>query len=143
MSKITIEIIKLRKKENQKLTMLTGYDYTVARIIDACGIDIILVGDSLGNVIQGKPNTLSVTIDEIIYHTKCVSAAVKNSFILADMPFLSYQISERDAILNAGNLLKLGGANGVKLEGGAELKDLVKKLTQYGIPVAGHIGLTP
>ncbi|HPP88163.1 MAG TPA: 3-methyl-2-oxobutanoate hydroxymethyltransferase, partial [bacterium] len=78
-----------------------------------------------------------------IYHTKCVSAAVKNSFILADMPFLSYQISERDAILNAGNLLKLGGANGVKLEGGAELKDLVKKLTQYGIPVAGHIGLTP
>ncbi len=143
MSKITIELLKKRKAEKQKITMLTAYDFTTAKIIDSCGIDVILIGDSLGNVVQGNETTLSVTIEEMIYHTKAVNRGVKNAFILADMPFLSYQASERDAILNAGNLLKLGGANGVKIEGGSEAAQLISKLSKIGIPVAGHIGLTP
>lgn len=123
--------------------MLTAYDYPFAQIVDEAGVDAILVGDSLGMVVQGLENTLPVTMDEMIYHTKMVSRAVKNALVIGDMPFMSYQTSVQDAVRNAGRFLKEGGASAVKLEGGAEVAEQISAMTRSDIPVMAHIGLTP
>ncbi|MBW6409530.1 3-methyl-2-oxobutanoate hydroxymethyltransferase [Clostridium weizhouense] len=131
------------KNEGKKISMLTAYDYSMAKIIDESGVNGILVGDSLGMVIKGEDNTLSVTVDEIIYHTKAVKKGAKNSLIVSDMPFLSYHISNEKAIENAGRIIKEGGANAVKLEGGANVINQLKAIVDAQIPVMGHLGLTP
>nr|WP_241408000.1 3-methyl-2-oxobutanoate hydroxymethyltransferase [Clostridium beijerinckii] len=123
--------------------MLTAYDYSMAKIIDESGVNGILIGDSLGMVIKGEEDTLAVTIDEIIYHTKAVKKGAKNALIVSDMPFLSYHVSIEQAVLNAGRLIKEGGANAVKLEGGANVAAQIKAIVDAQIPVMGHIGLTP
>ena len=124
------------------LVAITAYDYTSAKLFDEL-VDIVLVGDSLGMVIQGSSNTLSVTMDEMVYHTRAVSRALKSAHLVADMPFMSYQVSVKDAIRNAGRLLSEGGAESVKLEGGISVASTIEKLVVSGIPVMGHIGLTP
>jgi len=141
--KITPVDIQAMKKEGKKITMLTAYDYPLALLEDRAGIDIILVGDSVGMTVLGYQNTLPVTMDEMIHHTKAVTRGAKYALIIGDMPFMSYNTSERDAILNAGRFMKEGGADAVKLEGGVSVKDIVKALVKAGIPVMGHIGLTP
>nr|WP_241395726.1 3-methyl-2-oxobutanoate hydroxymethyltransferase [Clostridium beijerinckii] len=123
--------------------MLTAYDYSMAKIIDESGVNGILIGDSLGMVIKGEEDTLAVTMDEIIYHTKAVKKGAKNALIVSDMPFLSYHVSIEQAVLNAGRLIKEGGANAVKLEGGANVAAQIKAIVDAQIPVMGHIGLTP
>ena len=133
----------LESKGKKKLSMLTAYDYSMAKLIDEAGIDSILVGDSLGMVIQGHDNTLSVTMEDIIYHTKCVVHGVENALVIADMPFMSYQTSIYDAVTNAGRLIKEGGAAAVKLEGGSSVLEEIKAIVKSQIPVVGHIGLTP
>lgn len=141
--KITPVDIQAMKNEGKKITMLTAYDYPMALLEDRAGIEIILVGDSLGMTVLGYENTIPVTMDEMIHHTKAVSRGAKYPLIIGDMPFMSYNASEREAILNAGRFMKEGGADAVKLEGGASVKDIVKALVKAGIPVMGHIGLTP
>jgi len=140
---ITVQDFYKKKKEGQKITMLTAYDYPLARIVDEAGIDAILVGDSLAMVVQGKENTLPVTMEEMIYHTSMVSRAVKNAMVIGDMPFLSYQTGIRDAVNNAGRFLKEAGATAVKIEGGEEVAEHIKAMTRAEIPVMAHIGLTP
>ena len=139
----TIQDFITKKQEGRKITMLTAYDYPFAKIVDDAGIDVILVGDSLGMVVQGLENTLPVTMDEMIYHTKMVTRAVKNSMVIGDMPFMSYQTSISDALNNAGRFLKDAGASAVKMEGGAEVADHIKAMSKADIPVMAHIGLTP
>lgn len=141
--KITVRELLKMKNNGQKIAMLTAYDYTTAKILDEAGIDLILVGDSLSNVFQGNETTLPVTVEEMLYHTRVVARAVKRAMVIADMPFLSYQADEKDAVYNAGRFLKEAGAHAVKIEGGKEVASLVKRLTSIGIPVMGHIGLTP
>ena len=131
------------KNEGKKLSMLTAYDYSMAKIIDESNVNAILIGDSLGMVIKGEEDTLSVTMDEVIYHTKAVKKGAKNALIVSDMPFLSYHVSVEQAVLNAGRLVKEGGANAVKLEGGANVLSQVKAIVDAQIPVMGHLGLTP
>jgi len=131
------------KKHKEKITMLTAYDYPLAKILDQAGIDIILVGDSLGNVVLGHPNTLAVTMEEMIHHTKAVARACSQALLIADMPFMSYQISIGEAVRNAGRFLKEAGAEGVKLEGGVVVREKIKAIVECGIPVMGHVGLTP
>lgn len=143
MSYFTIHDFLKKKKDGKKITMLTAYDYPFASIVDAAGIDAILVGDSLGMVVQGRDNTLPVTMDEMIYHTKMVARAVNNAMVIGDMPFMSYQAGIHDAVRNAGRFLKEGGASAVKMEGGAEIADQIKAMTRADIPVMAHIGLTP
>jgi 3-methyl-2-oxobutanoate hydroxymethyltransferase len=143
MGKITVNDFLKKKLEGCKITMLTAYDYPFARIADEAGIDAILVGDSLAMVVQGLDNTLPVTMDEMIYHTKMVSRAAKNAMVIGDMPYLSYQISIEEAVRNAGRFLKEAGAQAVKLEGGRETLKTVEALTKAEIPVMAHIGLTP
>ncbi len=135
-------IIKLYEA-GERISMLTAYDYPSAAIADTGGIEIILIGDSLGMVVNGYKNTLPVTVEEIVYHTKAVVRAVEYSFVVADMPFLSYQTGIHDAIYNAGRLLKEGGAEAVKLEGGSNMVEIIKAIVNADIPVMGHIGLTP
>jgi 3-methyl-2-oxobutanoate hydroxymethyltransferase len=142
MEKITVPAIKDRKGK-AKITMLTAYDYAFSGILDAAGIDIILVGDSVGNVMLGYPNTLPVTIDEMIHHTKAVVKAAQRSLVVIDMPFMSYQESIEQARRNAGRMIKESGAECVKLEGGTRMKDVISALVDIDIPVMGHIGLTP
>ncbi len=139
----TIQDFLKKKKEGRKITMLTAYDYPSARIVDEAGLDAILVGDSLGMVVQGLENTLPVTMDEMIYHTKMVARAVKNAMVIGDMPFMSYQVSLPEAVQNAGRFLKEAGASAVKMEGGAEVAEHIRALTKSDIPVMAHIGLTP
>lgn len=139
---VTVDTILAMKREKKKIVCLTAYDYPLAKILDQTDIDIILVGDSAANVFAGEKTTLPITMDEMLYHTKVVSRAVTHSLVIADMPFLSYQPSIRDAVLNAGRFLKIG-ACGVKLEGGSAIIDTVKRLVALGIPVMGHLGLTP
>lgn len=143
MSLFTVQDFLKKKREGKKITMLTAYDFPFARIVDEAGVDAILVGDSVGMVVQGLENTLPVTMDEIVYHTKMVTRAVKNSMVIGDMPFLSYQVSIEDAIRNGGRFLKEGGASAVKIEGGAELSEHIRAMTRSDIPVMAHIGLTP
>jgi 3-methyl-2-oxobutanoate hydroxymethyltransferase len=143
MPKITIQDFLRKKTERKKITMLTAYDFPFARIVDEAGIDAIIVGDSLGMVVQGLENTLSVTMEEMIYHTKIVSRAVSNALVVGDLPFMSYQASVEDAVRNAGRFLKEAGATAVKIEGGAEVAEQIRAMTRSDIPVMAHIGLTP
>jgi 3-methyl-2-oxobutanoate hydroxymethyltransferase len=135
--------IKKMKASGEKITMLTAYDYAISSLLDECNIDIILVGDSLGNVVLGYDTTLPVTMEDMLHHTKAVSRGVQRAMVVADMPFLSYQVSDHEAIRNAGRLLKEANAQAVKLEGGREFADTVRKITAAGIPVMAHLGLTP
>lgn len=141
--KITVKSFQKFKDEGRKITMLTAYDYSMAKLVTSAGVDSILVGDSLGMVMQGQSSTLPVTIDEVIYHTKMVVRGNKNALIVGDMPFLSYHISAEDAVRNAGRLVKEGGAEAVKMEGGSNIINQVKAVIDAQIPVVGHLGLTP
>ena len=131
------------KTNEEKITVLTAYDYQMAKLLDQAGTDCILVGDSLGMVVLGYENTLEVTMEDMIHHTRAVARATKRAFVVADMPFMSYQVSLEEAIRNAGRLVKEGKATGVKLEGGSEIIEKIKAITDAKIPVMGHIGLTP
>ena len=139
---MTILEIQQLKRERKKLAVVTAYDALFARIVEQAGIRVILVGDSLGVVVQGKANTLSVTMEDMLYHTKLVADAAPRALVISDMPFMSYQVSAEDAVRNAGRLLQAGAA-AVKLEGGAVMADRVKAMTSLGIPVVGHLGMTP
>lgn len=141
--KNTVITFKEAKTKNQKLSMLTAYDYSTAKLIDEAGVNSILVGDSLGMVCLGYPDTLSVTMEDMIHHSKAVRRGVKNALLITDMPFMSYQTSVYDAVCNAGRLVKEGYADAVKLEGGIEIVEQIKAITTASIPVCGHIGLTP
>jgi len=143
MPKLTIPDILKKKAEGRKISVLTAYDFPTAQVVDEAGIDIILVGDSLGMVVQGIDSTLPVTMDEMIYHTKLVSRGAKNALVVGDMPFLSYQADVAEAVRNAGRFLKEAGAEAVKLEGGAAVAEAVRAIVAAGIPVMGHVGLTP
>jgi len=143
MAKTTIQDLLRKKAEGRKITILTAYDYPFAQIVDEAGVDAVLVGDSLGVVVQGLENTLPVTMEEMIYHTKMVARAVKNAFVIGDMPFMSYQASVEDAVRNAGRFLKEGGAAAIKIEGGAEIAEKIRAMTRSDIPVMAHVGLTP
>lgn len=143
MGRITINDFFKKKQNAEVLTLITAYDYTFGRIVDEAGIDAILVGDSLAMVVQGFDTTLPVTMDEMIYHTKMVSRAAINAMVIGDMPFMSYQVSVEEAVVNAGRFIKEGGAQAVKVEGGIEIIDQIKAIVRSGIPVMGHIGLTP
>ncbi|MDC4203504.1 MAG: 3-methyl-2-oxobutanoate hydroxymethyltransferase [Candidatus Manganitrophus sp.] len=143
MDKITVPRIREKKENGKKITVLTAYDFPFAKLIDEAGIDILLVGDTVGIVVQGEESTLPVTLDQMIYHTRMVSRAAKRALVVGDMPFLSYQASIEETIRNAGRFLKEGGAAAVKLEGGARVADRIEVLTRHDIPVMAHIGLTP
>lgn len=141
--KNTVVTFKEAKKKGEKLTMLTAYDYSTAKLIDAAGINSILVGDSVGNVILGYEDTISVTMEDMIHHCAAVSRGAKNVLLICDMPFMSYQSSVYDAVVNAGRLMKEGRAQAVKLEGGVEMEETIRAIVNAAIPVCGHIGLTP
>jgi len=141
--RISIQHLKEMKKRRQKIVMLTAYDYQMAQILDGAEVPVILVGDSLGNVILGYDTTIPVTVNDMIHHTKAVVRGSKKAMVVADMPFMSYQASNEEAIRNAGRILKETGAQAVKLEGGLPITDRVKAIVEAGIPVMGHIGLTP
>jgi 3-methyl-2-oxobutanoate hydroxymethyltransferase len=139
---MTIPEFQQYKKQGKKLTVVTAYDALFTRIVEQAGLDVILVGDSLGMVVQGKPNTLSVTMEDMLYHTRLVAQAAQRALVIGDMPFMSYQASVEDAVRNAGRFLQVGAA-AVKLEGGAPVVDRVEAMTRFGIPVMGHLGMTP
>jgi 3-methyl-2-oxobutanoate hydroxymethyltransferase len=141
--KVTVPGIMAMKEQDKKITMLTAYDTPFARILDQAGVDILLVGDSVGSVVAGYPNTLPVTIDEMIYHTRAVVRGIERSLVVIDMPFMSYQINIEDAKRNAGRMIKESGAEAVKLEGGVTMKETIEAIVAIDIPVMGHIGLTP
>ncbi|MBI4196799.1 MAG: 3-methyl-2-oxobutanoate hydroxymethyltransferase, partial [Deltaproteobacteria bacterium] len=141
--KMTVPLIQKMKRGGEKIVMVTCYDYSFARLIDEAGVDIVLVGDSLGMVIQGQKSTLPVTLEEMIYHSRCVAHGLTRPLLVTDMPFMSYQSSQGEAIKNAGRLLKEGKAESIKLEGGVEVADLIHRMNRIGIPVMGHIGLQP
>lgn len=141
--KNTIITFKQSKQQGNKISMLTAYDYSTAKLMDEAGINAILVGDSLGNVVLGYEDTLSVTMEDMIHHGAAVARGAKNAMVVLDMPFMSYQTSVYDAVVNAGRLMKEGRASAVKLEGGKEVCPQVKAITEAGIPVMGHLGLTP
>ncbi len=143
MPKITVLDIYKKKAEGKKITMLTAYDFPTAQIVDQAGIDMVLVGDSLGMVVQGASSTLPVTMDEMIYHTRMVSRAASSAMVVGDMPFLSYQTHKAEAVRNAGRFLKEAGAEAVKLEGGGQMAETIRAVVDAGIPVMAHIGLTP
>lgn len=141
--KVTVPDLRARKEGGPKIAMVTAYDFLMARLFDEAGVDVILVGDSLGNVFQGLPTTLPVTIDEICYHGRAVARGLSYAHLVGDMPFMSFQVSPEKAVENAGKLMKEGGFESVKLEGGAEFAEHVHRLVRAGIPVMGHVGLLP
>jgi 3-methyl-2-oxobutanoate hydroxymethyltransferase len=141
--KVTILDFKRKKEAGDKITMLTAYDYPMARIIDRAGVDAILVGDSVGMVMLGYDDTASVTMDVMIHHAKAVRKGTKRAFLIGDMPFMSYQVCDEDAVRNAGRFVQEAGCEAVKLEGGKEITPRIQAITSAGIPVIGHIGLTP
>ena len=141
--RVTTSDFRRWKEEKRPITMLTAYDFPTARLVDEAGIDAILVGDSLGNVVLGYDSTLPVTMEEMLHHTRAVARGVSRALVIGDMPFLSYQVSVPEAVRNAGLFLKEAGAQAVKLEGGREVADTVRAIVSSGIPVMGHIGLTP
>lgn len=141
--KNTVVTIREAKERGEKVTMLTAYDYSMAKLIDEADINMILVGDSLGMVMLGYEDTLSVTMEDMIHHTRAVARGAKNALVVADMPFMSYQTSVYDAVCNAGRLMKEGRAQAVKLEGGREFADHIRAITNASIPVVAHLGLTP
>ena len=140
---VTVSTFLKMKAEGKKISMITAYDYTTARLVDESGIDSILVGDSLGNVILGLGDTVSVTMEDMIHHGAAVARGAKNALVVVDMPFMSYQSSVYDAVVNAGRLMKEARANAVKLEGGVEVADRIRAIVDCQIPVCAHIGLTP
>ncbi|HEY4157810.1 MAG TPA: 3-methyl-2-oxobutanoate hydroxymethyltransferase [Polyangiaceae bacterium] len=142
-SKITVTQLRARKRSGPKIAVLTAYDATMARLLDEGGADVLLVGDSLGMVVQGLPNTLPVTVDEICYHGRAVARATRRAQVVGDMPFMSYQASKEHALAAAGRLLKEGACEAVKLEGGERIAEHVHAITSVGIPVMGHVGLLP
>ncbi len=141
--RITTHVLQRMKNEGEKISMLTAYDYSLAKIVDAAGIDMILVGDSASNVMAGHETTLPITLDQMIYHAQSVVRAVKKSFVVVDLPFGSYQGNSRRALESAIRIMKETGGHGVKLEGGAEIQESVTRILSAGIPVMGHLGLTP
>lgn len=141
--KNTVLTFQQAKAEGKKISMLTCYDYSTAKLMDEAGINAILVGDSLGNTMLGYEDTISVTVEDMIHHSAAVARGCKNTMVVCDMPFMSYQTSTYDAVVNAGRLMKEGRANAVKLEGGKEVCEVIKKITDAGIPVMAHLGLTP
>ena len=143
MKKVTILEVQAMKERGEKITMLTAYDYPFGKILDACGVDIILVGDSVGTVVQGVPNTLPVTMDEMIYHTRMVARGRQRALLVFDMPFMSYQESVEQARRNAGRAIKEAGAEAVKLEGGENAAAAIEAIASMDVPVMAHIGLTP
>jgi 3-methyl-2-oxobutanoate hydroxymethyltransferase len=143
MPRLTVLDLQQKKADSEPIVMVTAYDWTMARITDMAGVDMVLVGDSLGMVMQGHEDTLPVTLDDMVYHTRCVHRALQRAHLVADMPFLSYQISPDQALLSAGRLMKEGRAQSVKLEGGERSAPAIEKIVDAGVPVVGHIGLTP
>ena len=143
MKRVTVRTMARMKENGEKITMATAYDYAAARVVDEAGVDTVLVGDSLGMVVLGYENTLSVTIDDMIHHGKAVVRGTKRALVIVDMPFLTYQVSAEEALRNAGRIIQETGATAVKLEGGVEIAETVKKFVAAGIPVFGHIGLPP
>jgi len=141
--RITINQIKEMKRKGEKITMLTAYDYTTAKLVDEVGVPLILVGDSLGMVVLGYESTIPVSIDEMLHHTKAVVRGAKRAMVVGDMPFMTYHVSTEDALRNAARFIQEGGAQAVKLEGGVTVAEKVKRVVECGIPVMGHIGLTP
>lgn len=141
--KITTETLRKMKFDKEKITMLTAYDYTTAKMVDAGGVDSILIGDSAANVMAGFETTLPITLDQLIYHTQCVARGVERALIVADLPFGSYQSNSEKALESAVRMMKEGGAHAVKIEGGIEIQKSIKKIVNAGIPVMGHLGLTP
>lgn len=142
-NKVTTSAILKMKREGEKISMLTAYDYSIAALVDGAGVDMILVGDSLGMVVLGYDSTLPVKMEDMLHHTQAVSRAVQRAMVIGDMPFMSYQTSAREALKNAGRFMQEAGAHGVKLEGGQEVAEAVRKITSSGIPLMGHLGLTP
>jgi 3-methyl-2-oxobutanoate hydroxymethyltransferase len=143
MNKVTIHTLKKQKTAGQKICMVTAYDATFARIFDDAGADVLLVGDSLGMVVQGNDSTLPVTMDQMVYHSKCVTKGAQRAHVVGDLPFMSYQNGLEEAVRNAGRLVAEGGVGSVKLEGGQEFADVISRIVRASIPVMGHIGLTP
>lgn len=143
MARITTATLRQMKLEKTKISVLTAYDYSTAKILDAAGAEVLLVGDSLGMVMLGYDSTLPVTMEDMLHHTKAVARGAKSALVVADMPFLSYHVSPKDSVRNAGRFLKEAGAQMVKLEGGQEVIDSVRAILRAGIPVMGHLGLTP
>lgn len=141
--KLTLHELSEMKRQGRKIRMITAYDYSMAVLVDRTPMDMILVGDSLGMVMLGYDSTVPVTMEDMIHHTRAVARGARNTFIVADLPFMSYQVSVQEAVRNAGRLLKEGGADAVKLEGGASVADTVRAIVAAGIPVMGHLGLTP
>lgn len=142
-SPVTIPRLWRMKEKQEKIAAVTAYDFGFAQLADAAGIDVILVGDSLGMVVQGRRNTLPVTMDEMVYHTGMVARGAQNAMVIGDMPFMAYQADTAEAIRNAGRFIKEGGAAAVKLEGGVSVSPMIRALSEAGIPVQAHIGLTP
>lgn len=142
-ARTTIVDLRKRKTEGQKLAMVTAYDATMARLLDQAGVDVLLVGDSLGMVVQGASDTLAVTLDQVIYHCRCVAKGSARAHLVADLPFMTYQVSPEQALENAGRMLSAGQVQSVKLEGGVAVAETVRRIVSCGIPVMGHVGLTP
>lgn len=142
-AKITTSRLQEMKQKRIKITVLTAYDYSTAKMVDESGVEVVLVGDSLGMVLLGYDSTLPVTMEDMLHHTKAVARGIQNALVVADMPFMSYHISVSESVRNAGRFLQEAGANAVKLEGGREIADTVKAIISAGIPVMGHLGLTP
>lgn len=141
--KFTVKSFQKAKDDKQPISMLTAYDYSMAKILDSAGADALLVGDSLGMVVQGHDSTISVTMEDMIYHAKAVTRAAKRALVIVDMPFMSYHVSVEEAVHNAGRLMKEGGAHAIKLEGGVEFAETIRQIVRAQIPVMGHIGMTP
>lgn len=143
LDKVTTQTVVNMKQSGEKISMLTAYDYTMASIVDSAGIDVILVGDSASNVMAGYDTTVPMTLEHMIYHTSCVVRGVERALVIADLPFMSYQVTIKEALISAGRMMKEAGAHAVKLEGGRYVADTVKRIVDAGIPVMGHLGLTP
>ncbi|MDZ7717245.1 MAG: 3-methyl-2-oxobutanoate hydroxymethyltransferase [Balneolaceae bacterium] len=141
--KITTQTVVEMKRNGEKISMLTAYDYTMAGIIDSAGIEVILVGDSASNVMAGHDTTVPMTLEQMIYHTSCVVRGVERALVIADLPFMSYQVTAKEALISAGRMMKEAGAHAVKLEGGKSICSTVRRIVDAGIPVMGHLGLTP
>ena len=141
--RITVKTLVDMKEQGEKIAMLTAYDFTMAKIVDAAGIDVILVGDSASNVMAGHETTLPITLDQMIYHASSVVRGIERALVVVDLPFGSYQSDSKEALRSAIRIMKESGAHAVKLEGGKEIKDSIKKILNAGIPVMGHLGLTP
>jgi 3-methyl-2-oxobutanoate hydroxymethyltransferase len=140
---VTVPDFVSARSRGQRLTLLTAYDYVMARLLDAAGVDGLLVGDSLGMVVQGQPDSLAVTLDEMIYHTRLVVRGAKRALVISDLPFMTYQVSPQQALVSAGRLVKEGGCHAVKLEGGARSAAAIEAITRADVPLMGHVGLTP